>query len=300
MKDYFKLFTSNKFLFTFILNLYLSIIGLTWIFFHLWLRFFINRSAYTLVELKSSLQTYHYILFGSFILIHIGLICSMLYVLYRLKYPLQKKSILYHIVEKFALGIDFLYYRPLNYIHDLVAPHIPASGRFFMYTYSKWKTKSPSFFYALIFTLDSLPKLIIAWTFFIEIVIMGQIKYFLYVLPLIFIPIMFAIFLKVFHSFALRNMPIVKEIFSNIEGINPIYDEYGEFVDYEHFNFTIKPGYEEEMEEYIDILFDLVGIGRFIEQINEDMSKLNPYITLLTSSLYVIGGSYRLIYLFYL
>lgn len=63
--------------------------------------------------------------------------------------------------------------------------------------------------------------------------------------------------------------------------------------------FIIKPEYEDiiDVEEEARLLMQFEAMPRFVDQIKKDSAKIVPYVTIITSAIYVIGGSYRLIFL---
>lgn len=89
-----------KSLFKTFFNLYLFILGITWIPIQIYLRFFLNRSSYTLVEIKPYLTSTHYLVFISFILFHISLICIISIQLYKIVYKKKSHPIVIILTEK--------------------------------------------------------------------------------------------------------------------------------------------------------------------------------------------------------
>jgi len=64
------------------------------------------------------------------------------------------------ILSKIHSIYDLIYWQPLEFIYQKVAPNIPGSGR------------------SLIFIFDLLPKFWVAFIFLIEIVALNQLKFF--------------------------------------------------------------------------------------------------------------------------
>jgi hypothetical protein len=154
--------------------------------------------------------------------------------------------------------------------------------------------------------MDALPKLIVASIFLVEIVYYGQVKYFFLILPLLGIPIVFSIFLKFFTSCGERNMPKFKDFFSSIEGINQIYNDQNQpFTDdihyvkayYKVYKFEVKDEYAGKIDgDYAaDMLLLTERMSRWGREMKEDLGKINPYISVITSIIYFLGGLYRII-----
>lgn len=278
---------------------YLVFFGVSWILLHFYIRFLLKRSSYTLEELKPYLTEQHYFFFIAFILFNLFYVGSSIIILYKKKYPTKKSSLYVRFLEKVSDVVNIVYWKPLDYIHDSIAPYIPLSGQLFIYIEKIWSRKESKYFYTLIIIFEILPKIIISIVFFVEIIFFGQLKVFLYAISIITITILWQIFLKLFSSFGSRNLPVIKEYFSEITGEgDPIFDDNGHITSYKSFRFVVKEEYEDVIDpkEEADLLLRLEGMPRFVEQIKKDTNKIMPYITLLTSLIYVIGGIYRLIY----
>ena len=280
--------------------MYLVTVGISWILLHIYLRFVTYKSSYTLAELKPHLTEKHYFFFLAFIVIHMFYLITVCIILYRQKFPQDKPYKIFNkLTEKINAVLDFIYWKPLDYIHDLIAPHIPMSARFFIYVEKIWATKEEKYFYQLIILFEVLPKLLISITFLIEIILYGRIKVFLYIIGLIFITIFWHIFLKLFASCGTRNASLIKNYFLTIKGVgNPTIDSDGIPIAYTSYEFVVKEEYEDviDPEEEALLFMQLMAMPRFVEQIKKDTNKITPYITLLTSLIYVAGGIYRFIY----
>lgn len=264
-------------------------------------KIFLKRSSFTLAEIKPYLTSTHYLVFISFILFHLSLICIISIQLYKIVYKKKSHPIVITLSERLSYIIDLLYWKPLEYIHHLIAPNIPYSGEFFMRIEKYWTKHqySKKYFYTLIILFDILPKIVIALTFLIEIVIYGHIKYFLYTISLILIPIFFCIFLKIFSSFAERVLPDMKSLFLEIKGIDPQYNDEGLIVVFKSYTWIIKPEYISinDGSVIMDYILQARNIIGYVFDMKAYITKVSPYITLITSSIYIIGGIYRLIFL---
>ena len=105
------------------------------------------------------------------------------------------------------------------------------------------------------------------------------------------------VFLKLFKSFATRNVPNFLVAYDSIQGYNPILDTQGVFVKYSAYNVKIKKEYLGKVnpEEDISNLLKLQHIEDIVEFTQDMLSKVSPYITIFSSLIYIIGGIYRLI-----
>jgi len=286
--------------------MYLLIFGISWITLHIIARFFIERPAYNLEDLKPFLNYKLTFIFTGFIILHLVIIIQSLYLLFLRNRFTNTNSLFYKSAKKISGVANMVYWNPIQYIHDTIAPHIPGSARFFVYIDSLWNKKNSVFFYRLLFLVDAIPKLMVASVFLIEIVYYGQVKYFFIILPILCIPIGFSIFIKLFTSCGERNFPKFRKYFSSIEGINPILSEQNQpFTDdihyvkdyYKVYKFEVKDEYAGKIDGDFaaDMLIIAERLSRWGNEMKEDLGKMGPYISLITSTIYFIGGLYRII-----
>ena len=292
-----------KSLFAMAINMYLIFFGLGWIIVHLYFRVIIERSSFYFQDIKNTVTNYHFILFSFFVIIHFILIILNLIEILRKKdkQPKLPESIL-RIFKVFSDIIHYIYWKPLEKIHDIISPIIPGSARFFVYLTKQGQKiyRIDYYFYGLIIIFDIMPKMIIAISFFVDIAIYGQIKYFLYCIGLVFIPIFFSIFLKLFLTCSVKNFPVIKEYFENIEGVDPIYNDSGHVVSYRRYNYLVKEEYLSVIDanEEFQLLLTLDYMRKYSLQLKEYLLKTGPYITLITSSLYCYAGIIRFVLCF--
>ena len=298
-------FNKVKTLIPFAINLYLILLGLGWVFIHIYFRAIMERKPYPLNDIKYNLSSKHVILFTLFIILHLVLICISLFTLYKqnreaTKVRLPKVFILF--LEKVNYCFDLLYWRPLEFLHDTIAPHLPFSGAFFIYLEEKWTKNqySDPYFISMIFLFDAIPKIIVSISFFIDIVVFAQMKYFFYLIPLILIPIGFSIFLKLMESFGKRNMPIIQDYFSEIIGHDPMYNPYGQIRGYHKYTYKVKPEYTTVIDarEELMLVLQLYEIQHYVWGIRERLYKISLYITVITSIIYLISGIVRCFIIF--
>ena len=292
-------FNYLKNLLPYVLSVYFLIVGISWIFFHAYLRFFIQRPSYMLEDLKPFITKKLLIFFVIFIVWHFIVITINTFIGYKQIFNYKENLFFSNIVQKFSSVVNLIYWKPLDYIHNLIIPHIPMSGRFFIYVEKVWSKKVNVYFYVLIFLFEILPKILIALVFLIEVIVFGQIKLFLHIISLIFITIAWNVFLKAFAYCGTLNLPIIKIYFSTIRGVgNPTFDADGNISSYSAYEFIVKPEYEDviNVEEEAKLLMQFESMPRFVEQIKKDTAKIMPYITIITSLIYLIGGVYRLIF----
>lgn len=292
-------FNYLKNLLPYVLSVYFLIVGISWIFFHAYLRFFIQRPSYMLEDLKPFITKKLLIFFVIFIVWHFIVVTINVFIVYKQIFNYKENLFFSNIVQKFSSVVNLIYWKPLDYIHNLIIPHIPMSGRFFIYVEKVWSKKANVYFYVLIFLFEILPKILIALVFLIEVIVFGQIKLFLHIISLIFITIAWNVFLKAFAYRGTLNLPIIKIYFSTIRGVgNPTFDADGNISSYSAYEFIVKPEYEDviNVEEEAKLLMQFESMPSFVEQIKKDTAKITPYITIITSLIYLIGGVYRLIF----
>jgi len=293
-------FNKVKTLIPFAVNLYLILLGLGWVFIHIYFRAIIERKPYPLNDIKYNLSSKHVILFTLFIILHLVLICISLFTLYKqnreaTKVRLPKVFILF--LEKVNYCFDLLYWRPLQFLHDTIAPHLPFSLLFFLYLDKRWtkKRRGKNYFYGIIFLFDSLPKIIISISFFVDIVVYAQMKYFFYFIPLILVPISFSIFLKLMESCGVRGIPLIQVYFSRITGHDPVFDEKGEIIAYRRYEYWVKPEYAPVIDpsEEMDLLLQLHSMQIYALDMKDFKNNINTYLTIITSTIYLISGIVR-------
>ena len=297
LNNIFNYLHKNLFMLT---QIYFTFLGIFWILIFIYFRLFAPRTSYILEELKSQLTIKHYIGFSAFIIIHIVFLSLALFSFSNRK---EKAKRFAFIIPKIQVFMDYVLWKPLDNIHELIAPNIPGSGLYFISLEKKWTLNNinPSYFYKHIFIFNIFPKVLVSIVFFIDIVIFGHYKYFLFSLPLIIIPILFNIYLKTFESFATRNIPVLQVCFSEIKYVGDIFDEQGNLIssDPAAYEFHVKPEYAEspDLSETIKVLYQLNTIVDFVAFIKLQTKKITPYVTLFTSSIYLLGGVYRIYYL---
>lgn len=194
-------------------------------------------------------------------------------------------------------------------MYKTVELQIPFSGSFFFFLESFFLTiqerekENKNFFtYFFIILFDFAPRLIISIIFFIDVIIFGQIKYFLIFLPLLFLPILFKINLKLMKSFANKNILNIRNTFLEITPIDQERLIYGKFkicsFCYLVVNTNYKgPGSEDPKKTFFDIL-RLRNIAMQVYLIKKITEEFSSLITITCSLLYFIAGLIRLLLLY--
>lgn len=276
---------------------YLTILGVGWILLYVYLRLIKERYSYKIEDIRPFIAEEHYIIFIGFVVLHMIILITTIFLLYKRKYPLKTTGIFYQSSQRLSKITDTIFWKPLEYIHDIIAPHIPGSARFYIYLESIWTKKKygKGYFYTLILIFNILPKVLVACVFFIDLVFFLHIKYFIYSLSLLILPIIFNIFLKLLITFSDNNAPILKEYFSEIKYVGDISDNNMTSNPYA-YEFYVKPEYADVInpEEEIRLLFQLEALNRYALKLREDISKISPYVTLIVSSIYLSGGLFRI------
>jgi hypothetical protein len=277
---------------------YLFLTGNFIIILHLYFRFFKTRTGYSLSILRDNLSFLGLVLSISFILSHLVTIIAIFYYLYKQYYNINRTSKLIHRISDV---IDNLYWKPLEYIHDLIAPDLPYSGICIVWITEYVEKGNQVLRYKLYrhsyLLFDYLPKIFVSSIFFIDIVFENQIYSFLYSIWLLIIPIIYKIYIKLCTSFVIRNEPDVLEVIDIQAQGEP--DENGVYLE---FHFTMKPEYEFNMDilnEFVDRYYLLKRIELHIKAIKYNSAKYDLYIILLTSSLYLSAAVYRLMYILF-
>lgn len=91
----------------------------------------------------------------------------------------------------------------------------------------------------------------------------------------------------------------MKSYFREIIAYDPIITDKGITIGFKRFEYLMKPEYKNVIDnkEFILVLLQVDRLHDYVMQIKADMTKITPYITLITSIIYIIGGIYRLILL---
>src|ERR1700753_674527 len=285
-------------LFSILIKIYFFIVGFSWIALQLYFRLIAKKSDYNLLEIKIVITTKTLTLFSLFIILHFFIIISTISYAYRAYFKKNPSSIMVSLSTKLTLILDAIYWKPLYYIYDLIAPDIPGSGRYFLWLEKRWekKKRTSKYFYTIIFLFDVLPKLIVAITFFIELIIFNRFHFFFYILFLMFFPIMLKIFLNLFIDFSIRNLPILQNYFSAIKGREPFFNKHGQIIGYRFYDFALKKEYDGVVDAHQEMLLilQLESIQQYGLKIKEDLNNITPYLTIITSLMYFIAGCYRL------
>ena len=106
-------------------NFYLLTIGIGWVMVILYLRILLERPEYTFASIKEHLSFRHYLIFSIFVIIQIIICIIAILTLIKRKKNYEPSSLFYKISNMFGNILDFIYWKPLEYIHDKIAPHIP-------------------------------------------------------------------------------------------------------------------------------------------------------------------------------
>lgn len=301
-----RLFYDIKTIIPFLINVYLFILGISWVLFFLYIRFVLKRTSYDLTLLKEYIEIKHYILFSAFILIHFLLIFISVLILYLRNKQIKSNSLFNRLSLLLTAFMYKIYIKPLEYIYNILALRIPGSAKIFLYLESVWNTKN--FSYMMITIFDIFPKSIALLVFFLEIVIYKQINLFIYALFFLIIPIIFRLFLKILLTFGSYNNNVVEEFFISITGVGDplgngpaVLDTKGDIIQYEQYHLLLKPEYIgvfDPQEEFNMLLKfrHIYNIGYFTRSI---LDEITPYITIVMSSIYILAGSYRLYFLIF-
>jgi hypothetical protein len=273
-------------------NLYLFYMGFSWICLHIYIRFIITRNSYELTDLKDNMTNTYMIFSILFFILHLCSIIISVRIIYNNFYPNNKLFSIFNesiLIKSTSYMSNILYWNPLDYMHDLLAPSLPYSGRAFMLIGKFMYKRTNTFFKLCPLILYCLPRIIVASVFFIDIIIYNKIYYFIYVIALIVIPIGFNLFIKFFISFGERNTLIVEQLLIITREDDP-----------NKFTFQVKKELKGriDLKEYSDYWLLFVRIYNYGHHFKREIAKYAPYITLICSSLYFISWCYILCFIF--
>jgi hypothetical protein len=277
---------------------YLSLLGSLIIGVHLYFRLFRSHDNYSLDVLRDTITTKGLLLSISFIFIQVLVITSVLYLLYKQYYNIQKTS---KFIQLLLNVIDYIYWKPLEYIHDLIAPDLPYSGTVIIWITEYMEKGNQILRYKLYrhsyILFDYLPQIVVSSIFFIDTIILNQLYYFLYAIILLLIPLCYKIYIKLCSSFITRNEPgflnRLNIVFKGVPDAHGIYLQW---------DFSLKPKYISEqayLSQYIKDYLNLQRIALHVKHINVNSAKYYPYIILFTSSVYLTAAVYRLMYILF-
>jgi hypothetical protein len=115
---------------------------------------------------------------------------------------------------------------------------------------------------------------------------------FFYVIPLLLLPLIYNIYIKLLNSFYDRNIENFSK-YLNIFGSEK--DANGVFL---NFTFSFKPDYSKNTKNVLDELVTgwllLTRIQHHVDIIRKNKDYYYPYISLLTTIFYILGSGYRL------
>ena len=180
-------------------SFFLWALCLFWVSMFIYFRFIKNNLSYTLVELKSQITDYFVIGNIFFITLHFILLSYALSLIF-----LKRNNISIPRIIKNTTNILFI--KPFLKVRDLIAPHIPYSGLLFCYFTEYLEKQSFILLKVFVIIFNSLPRIIVALIFFIEIICYHQIYYFLISISLLLIPLLWHIFINLYINFAERGL----------------------------------------------------------------------------------------------
>ena len=285
---------------------YLFLMGLEIILIYLYLRLFIPRYCYTLDYLRLHHNYFHIFIYINFILIHLTVILIIVYTLYKKYYNYGYKSSWFFLVTQI---INQIYWQPLIFLHDTIAPHIPYSGKFMLHysTFAKYvhnKKESYAIINSIAVFFVFFPKIFVTLLFVIEMFKYNRIHYFIYCLPILLLPSIYKIFLKLCESFSERSFLIIEEDLIIIipekqpeKGILPtfgfklkkeVFALYGKDTDYDKY-----------LDDLISDWFEFYRLKLITNTCKVLINTYEPLISLLCSLLYLIAGIYKLWFVFF-
>src|SRR5580698_4289763 len=104
---------------------YLFITGILIIVLYLYFRFLRTRTSYSLDDLRGNLSLLGLFLSISFIATHLVTLITLFYYFYKQYYKITRTS---KLVQMLSDVIDHIYWKPLEYIYDLIVVDPPYIG----------------------------------------------------------------------------------------------------------------------------------------------------------------------------
>ena len=260
---------------------------------NLYIRLFNSKQEHSLIIFKDNL--FFKISFMIFIIFHIITIILSIYSLYKRFY--NKNNDNSYVIKTIQKLINICYWKPLEYIHDLIAPNLPYSAQIILYITNKIENNKFFGFIAkfsyMIFGI--FPRILVSFIFIYDIIILNKICYFPYAIILLLIPIIYKVYLKLTDSLIKRNW----FKFAQFLDVTPVGEpnSYGVYLDYA---FKLKEEYEDNYEilkENADYWMLFFRLSNYLSYIRKHDNNLLPYVNIFCSSMYLIAGSYRLWYI---
>lgn len=274
---------------------YLLLLALTIIALNIFFRIFNSKESVSLHMIKE-LSIFHLTTICIFGLVHFFIIIIICYNIFLNSKKFKYESKVIIIANKM---ITKIYWEPLEFLHDIIAPHLPGSGKFLLFIaeiLEKGNINLRYTFYHYSFLIFSyFPQLFASILFIFEILIYKKINLFFYVLPILLIPPLFQVYLKLCISFADRNLPKFHDIL-NIVGKDP--DEFG---NYKTWSFSFKPKYSSNgpllLKKKVYEFELITKVKLHAEKIRKIKGLYDIYILLIISILFFFGTLIRLTYL---
>lgn len=268
-----KLFNNKSYIF-------FVLLGFLWIILHFILRFIIERFPHKITPdiPKISIFIAIILLFMHLIIIYLNLSIIIAFK--------RKENSLTSFIKNL---VDFMYWKPLKEFHNKVIVNIPLSGYILDdlgNTYiNTCKTKPRIFLSILLFNF--LPRLIVAFAFFTDVVIYQQFAYVYILLILIIFPLLFDSLIYILDNFASRA---TQEIEKKVIVLYVPEDEEVLFV--WRANNVLVEG--KDLEFYTKYWFMFNDFTVFFDYIKTIKAKYLPYIIVVASSCYFVGWIYYL------
>lgn len=273
--------------------LYFISLGLFWISLAIYLRFFRYRPSYKLNDLQELVTIQYLLIHFSFIVFHAGLIFYTIYSLLN-KNNNENKNF---IIQKITLILEILLKKPLEYLKDLIAPHIPYSGVFFCKFGSYLAKRNYALItktFVIIFAV--VPRIIVALVFFVELIFFNHIYYFIPCLLLLIIPVIWNIFINLFITFAMRALKDIPTFVEVIPEGAPL--ENGWHTTYSFKAFEKYEYGPNDIKEYASMWSLAIHMYSFgYTYFKSFKIQINPYVILICSSFYISATIYKVIFL---
>jgi hypothetical protein len=275
-----------------IINIYMVLTSSIIIGLFIYFRLIKEYNAYSLENLKGVVNIKYFCFCILMLFLHLIVIISIIYIF---KNKEKRKESFFNI---FKFIIEILVWKPLDYILIKISPYIPYSGTVIISYCNFFRKNEIRLFLMKFFCIFFyyLPRIIMSILFFTEIIFYHQLKYFFNMIFLLLVPFCYIIFINLCEKFYYNNI----ENLTNVLLVLPIGEpnKHGVYINYK---FSLKPNLtcsDEAFKQLVDswnLLFYLINLNKIIRNF---ISNLNLYISLVTSTLYMITFSYKIYYLF--
>lgn len=278
------------------------IIGLFWVSFYVFIRLFRDITGYKIIELKGNISIFVYIFFLFFVIINFSILLFYVVDWYKIKFNKKTSVFTLKFVNWLRNQVNLFFWVPLDSLYKLV--NVPGSGKFFLfleknYFMNPWRRDTSEdrgiLTYVIIFSFDILPKIVLSVVFFIEVILFGQVFYFLRLLPILFLPIILKISIKLMESFGIEGVTVTSEYFLEVRCFGKKKEIYNSFDIFSLYEVRLKSQYINVVDPQVEQKFILKCQNILMQAyfVKREQAKFVDIISIITSVLYLTAGVVR-------